>query len=133
MADKGGHIDFMFLDPLYLAAGSATGWVLFTMSKTRMHLCRMRTARSLPYRVGRSLSRGRLCWGGVSAQGDPLLPVDRQMPLKNIPCPKRRLRALKMQHLNKRAVIFIGTEQTRSAQVFCSRARLVMQKMSKCC
>ena len=98
-----------------------------------MHLSRIRTARCLPYRVGRSLSRGVSVGGAVSAQGDPPPTCGQTDAFENITLPKRRLWALKMQHLNKRAAIFIGTEQTGSAQVSCSIARLVMQKMSECC
>ena len=88
MANKGGHIDFMFLAPLYLAAGSATGWVLFTMSKTRMHLSRMRTARSVPYRVGRSLFRGVSVGGGCLFPGR-LPPTCRQTDaFENITLPQ---------------------------------------------
>ena len=48
--------------------------------------------------VGRSLSRGGLCQGGVSVQGglcqgDPL-PPSGQTPVKILPCPKLRLRTV---------------------------------------
>ena len=68
----------------------------------------MRTAHSLPYGGGSvqgvsvwgslsggSLSRG-VSVGGFSVQGDPLPPVDRHTLVKTLPCPKPRLRMVKI-------------------------------------
>ena len=51
-----------------------------------MHSGSMRTARSLPY--------GGFLSGGVSVR-KTLYPLDRQTPVKILPCPKLRLRAVK--------------------------------------
>ena len=51
-----------------------------------LHSSRMRTARSLPY-------------GGVFSVRKTPPPVDRQMPVKILPCPKLRLRAVVIIHL----------------------------------
>ena len=73
-----------------------------------MHSSRMRTARSLPYggvpvqegvSVQGGLCPGGLCPGGslsrgVSVRETPSRAVDRQTPLKILPCPKPRLRAV---------------------------------------
>ena len=81
---------------------------------TRMHSSRMRTARSLPYggvcvqrgsvsREGLCPERvcvqggpdqGAVCERGALYLGDPPPPVDRQTPLKLLPCPKLRLQAV---------------------------------------
>ena len=44
---------------------------------------------------GGSLSRG-VSVGGFSVQGDPLPPVDRHTLVKTLPCPKPRLRMVKI-------------------------------------
>ena len=90
--------------------------------ETRMHSIRMRTARSLPYKGGFSvrgclfrgylsrgpLSRGGLCQGALCPGGalskgflsrevsvrETPSPVDRQMPVKILPCPKLRLQVV---------------------------------------
>ena len=69
--------------------------------RTRLHSSRVRTARSLPY--GGFRDRDPPTWTEAPptpGQRPPLdrdLPVDRQKPVKILPCPKLRLRVVKME------------------------------------
>ena len=65
-----------------------------------MHSSRMRTAHFSGRLWGREMSARHVCpgvsagvGGGVSAT-NPLQPVDRQTPVKILPCSKLRLRAV---------------------------------------
>ena len=80
----------------------------------------MHTARSLLYRwicVG-GLCPGGLCAGGLCLGGvddrDPLPSLVRQTPVKTLPCPKRRLRMVKI----------MATEDSRIDFMFLTLLRL---------
>ena len=64
-----------------------------------MHSSRMRTARLLAVSGGGGLHPGGSASMGGLPRGEvgqtPLPPVDRQTPVKTLPCPKLRLRVVK--------------------------------------
>ena len=64
-------------------------WVNNSSFKTRMHSSRMRTTGSLPYR---RVSLDKDASPPTETETPP--PVDRQTPVKILPCPKLRLRAV---------------------------------------